>query len=139
LLVDTSVVIKWFHSKGESDVLPARALRDAHLRGEVEARVLDLGLYEVGNVLVRALRWPGPKVADQLDDLVAICGVPLSLSAGLLRDASHLAADHGLSYYDAAWAAASRAFGVPLVSADRKLVAAGLAESPATMVQRMSL
>ncbi len=63
LLVDTSVLIKWFHSDGESELAEARAIRDAHVRGVVDAYVLDLALYEVGNVLTRALdgrrsRWP---------------------------------------------------------------------------------
>jgi predicted nucleic acid-binding protein len=51
-LVDTSVLIKWFHSEGE---LPhARALRSAHVAGELDAHILDLATYELGNVLVRA-------------------------------------------------------------------------------------
>jgi hypothetical protein len=30
LLVDTSVIIKWFHSEGEAELAEARALRTAH-------------------------------------------------------------------------------------------------------------
>ena len=78
LLVDTSVLVKWFHSEGESELAEARAIRDATGRGEVEVRVIDLAIYELGNVLLRVLRWNGPDVADQLDDLMIICGVPPS-------------------------------------------------------------
>ena len=45
LLIDTSVLIKWFHEDGESELLEARALRDAHVRGELDAHVLDLAVY----------------------------------------------------------------------------------------------
>jgi predicted nucleic acid-binding protein len=45
-LVDTSVLIKWFHSEGE---LPhARALRSAHVAGELDAHIVDLATYALG-------------------------------------------------------------------------------------------
>lgn len=139
MLLDTSVLIKWFHSAGEGDLTAARALRSAHLAGDIKAHVLDLALYEVGNVLIRALKWPAVEVADQLDDLLLICGTPMVLTAEWLRVAAGLASELRLSFYDAAWAAAARGLACPLVSADHQLVAAGLAESPATVMRRLRL
>jgi predicted nucleic acid-binding protein len=107
LLVDTSVLIKWFHSDGESEVPQARALRTAHVNGQLDVHVLDLAYYELGNVLIRALGWTAGDVADQLDDLTTILG------------------PHELA--------------VPLVSADRKLLAAGLAQTPTDIATRLSL
>ena len=63
VLVDTSVVIKWFHATGESELGAARALRDAHVTNQLDAHILDLALYEIGNVLVRSLGWPADDVA----------------------------------------------------------------------------
>jgi predicted nucleic acid-binding protein len=137
--VDTSVLIKWFHDTGEPELQAARALRDAHVANRVDAHILDLAVYEVGNVLVRSLHWPAGDVADQLDDLVAIFGTPFLSSPEWLRDASELATDHHLSFYDAAWAAGARGLGVPLVSADRQLLAAGLAESATAIARRLGL
>lgn len=114
-------------------------MRTAHQSGVVQTHVLDLALYEVGNVAVRALRWAAHDVADQLDDLVAICGPPLALNATWLRAAAHLATEHKLSFYDAAWAAAAQGMEIALISADRKLLAAGLAESLTTIVRRLQL
>lgn len=139
LLVDTSVLIKWFHATGETELAEARALRNAHVAGDVTAHVLDLAMYEVGNVLVRALRWAARDVADQLDDLRAICGSPLVATGEWLRDAADLASAYGLSFYDAAWAAAARGLTIPLVSADQRMVGAGLAESPTMITQRLRL
>ncbi len=130
VLVDTSVLIKWFHRRGESDVAEARALRGATRRAELEARVIDLALYEMGNVLLRRLDWSGPDVADQLDDLVVVCGAPLAMSAAWSRQAALLGAVHGLTFHDACWAAAAQALQVPLISADAQLLEAGLAEPP---------
>lgn len=139
LLIDTSVLLKWFHTTGESEVAAARALLDGHRRGDLTVHMLDLALYELGNVLVRALHWPAGDVADQLDDLIAICGAPLAAEPGWLRDAAALATDHRLTFYDAAWAAAARAVGVGLVSADRALVSARLAETPTAAAGRLGL
>lgn len=139
LLVDTSVLIKWFHEAGESEVAEARAIRDAHVRGDLDAHVLDLALYDVGNVLVRALHWTAGDVADQLDDMLAITGTPMVMTQGWLRDAAALAEENTLSFHDASWAATATALGIPLVGADRRLLAAGLAESPSDIAARFKL
>ena len=139
LLVDTSVIIKWFHTDGEGELEEARLLREAHVRGQISAHVIDLALYEVGNVLVRALEWDATAVAHQLDDMVTIVGPPIAPTQAWLRDAAALAADHQLSFYDACWAAAARGLGISLVSADRRLVRSGLAESPSDAARRLRL
>jgi predicted nucleic acid-binding protein len=125
--MDTSVLVKWFHSEGESELVAARALRSAHISGDLEVSILDLALYEIGNVLVRALKWNGTDLADQLDDLQEILGPPLVMAPEWLRRAAHLAHAHTLSYYDASWAATALELEIPLVTADRRLLAAGLA------------
>jgi predicted nucleic acid-binding protein len=139
LLVDTSVILKWFHAEGETELAEARALRDATVSGDVDARVIDLALFEIGNVLLRRLRWRDVDVADQLDDVVTVCGPPLAMSAEWFRLAAALGFEHRLTFYDAAWAAAARALRIPLVSTDTQLVGAGLAESPSDVVRRLRL
>lgn len=139
LLVDTSVVIKWWHTSGESEVAEARALRAAHVSGEIDALILDLGVYELGNVLLRSLQWPPDAVADQIDDLLAIVGTPIVMIPTLPRLAASLGHTHGLTFYDACWAASANLLQVPLVSADRALLDAGLAESATSITSRLRL
>jgi predicted nucleic acid-binding protein len=139
LLLDTSVLIKWCHAEGESELDSARALRSGHVSGEVIAHVIDLAPYELGNVLVRALGWSPEETADQLDDLYAIVGPPIVMSPAMLRRAAGLAVARRLSFYDAGWAAAALELGVSLVSADRRLLAAGLAEAPTQACARLRL
>jgi predicted nucleic acid-binding protein len=138
-LVDTSVLIKWFHQEGETEVAAARVIRDAHARGDLQVHILDLAVYEIGNVLVRALRWDARRAADQLDDLLTIVGMPLRPALDWLRHAAALAEAHTLSYYDASWAATAEGLGIRLVSADRRLRAAALAESPSEFTTRLRL
>ena len=139
LLVDTSVLVKWFHSEGESELDEARALRRAHVSGDVDAHILDLATYELGNVLSRSLRWSASDVADQLDDLHAIVGAPLVMAPAWLRRAATLAQTHALSFYDASWAATALELSIPLISADRRLVRAELAQSPSEIAARLQL
>jgi predicted nucleic acid-binding protein len=101
--------------------------------------VIDLALYEMGNVLLRALGWSGSDVADQLEDLVIICGPPLAMATDWLRQAAELAERHRLTFYDAAWAAAAEALGISLISVDAQLLDAGLAETPTAATQRLRL
>lgn len=139
VLVDSSVLLKWFHSDAEDEVPEARALRAAHEGGRIDAHVLDLGIYEVGNVLVRALGWSAGRVAARLDDLLVIIGPALTMEEQWLRDAARLAERHRLSFYDAAWAATAKGLRIPLVSADRKLLNAALAVTPTDLVSRWGL
>jgi predicted nucleic acid-binding protein len=139
LLVDTSVLLKWFHSEGESEVHAARSLRLAHCEELITVHILDLAVYELGNVLVRSLRWASPDVADQLADLLTICGPPIALDPVWLPDTAALAGEHRLTLYDAGWAAAARARGMPLVSADAQLLAAGLARTASSAARELAL
>ena len=139
LLVDTSVLIKWFHSAGESELEEARAIRHAVQSGDLEALILDLALYELGNVLLRALGWPAADVANQLDDVLVISGTPISMLPAWFRDAALLGHRYKLTFYDAAWAAGARGLDVPLISADTHLLDAGLAESSTAFAQRQRL
>ena len=92
---------------------------------------LDLTLFEVANVVGARMRKPGK--ARQLSRLIVKrCGdelvrVDLDLSDGAIA----IAAEHGLSAYDAAYVAVARRYGWTLVSGDiRDLVSKGLAVTP---------
>ena len=61
------------------------------------------------------------------------------MTADWLRHAAALAYHDHLSFYDASWAAAADKLNMPLVSADRQLLATGLAESPSNAVARLKL
>lgn len=127
LLVDTSVVLKWLHSEGESEVDGARAILAAHRSGDERVLLLDLVVYELGNVLLRPLRRPATVVSHHLDLVHRLVGPFVHPVPSWHDDAAALGEQHGLTFYDASWAAAARAMDCPLVSADRALLRAGLA------------
>jgi predicted nucleic acid-binding protein len=139
LSVDSSVLIKWIHPEGEEELGAARAVRQAHMAERVRVHILDLTIYELGNVMIRKLNRSTRETADRLDDLLALCGPPYILAAAWRRDAAELAQKYQLTFYDAAFAAAARGLRLSLLSADRRLLAAGLAETVTDWVNRMRL
>lgn len=138
VVCDASIVLKWLHEEGEEDVEEARKLLVGQRDGRVTLCILDLTLYEIGNVLLRALGWSAQEVGPQLDDLQAISAV-LAPSAGDLRLAARLAEMHELTFYDAVYAAVAHARGAPLSTADSALLAAGVGEEPAGIAARLAI
>jgi predicted nucleic acid-binding protein len=92
---------------------------------------LDLTLYEVANVM-------GPKKGRPREGRFLLKLIEkrcrdslLSIGSDLLESALEIAAEHGLTVYDAAYVAAARRHGWTLVSSDvADLVSKGLAVAP---------
>ena len=132
VVCDTSVVLKWFHEEGEQEIQEARALLEAHRAGRLASWILELTFYELGNVLLRSLGWRASEVADQLDDLRAICPV-LEPAPDALRLAAVLAEKHALTFYDALYPATAQLHGAVLATADEALLASGLGVRAGTL------
>jgi predicted nucleic acid-binding protein len=122
-IVDASVAVKWFlpvDREPEGD-LARRAV------GQLAMRTTTLAFYEVGNVLARNSSWDGERVAKALALLLEVCGDPLALTAADHRVAGDLASDHGITFYDASYAAIAQRLGREVLSADGDLIEPGLA------------
>lgn len=92
---------------------------------------LDLGLYEVATVAT--VRWHSREEAIRLIELVLTAAGErlIRVDGSLGATAVAIAADHGITVYDAAYVACARERGWRLVSTDlRHLVEPGLAETP---------
>lgn len=137
LLLDTSVVLKWFHRDGEDEVEQAEWHLQAHREGFIRAQVLDLGIYELGSILVRVLNRTASETAAVLDAVRGLCGSPLRLDEGGLTVAAEIACADGLTFYDAAFASAATAHGFTLISADRKLLTTGHALTLTRSIERL--
>jgi predicted nucleic acid-binding protein len=127
LLLDASV---WVAAKDRADRYfePARSLA---VSPEVPVAALDLTLYEVMNALgVRRRRAPEALAVCQL--IARRCAKQLlSIDLTLAQSALDLAAEHGLTAYDATYVAAATRNECTLVSTDiRDLVSKGLAVTP---------
>lgn len=137
LLLDASV---WLAALDLDDPHHAAAqqLLEAAATGAATVAALDLTLYEVANVAV--VRWRSPSDAERLAALVVLaCPTTLErVDDALVRAATAVAAQHGLTVYDGAYAAAAARRRWTLVSGDlADLVARRLALSPDAALTRI--
>ena len=122
VVVDASVVIKWFVREEHTD--RALALVDRAAGGEVELSIPDFCLAECSNVIWRLVtkqrtlspHW-GETVMAQLAEL-PIEGVP---SRDLIGTAYRVAVETGTTVYDAMYVSLAEALGATFVTADRRL------------------
>lgn len=127
LLLDASV---WIAAKDDRD-RHREAARSLAVNSDRPVAALDLTLYEVANVI--GARKGRPEEATDLCRLIsARClGNLVAVDAELIRRTVGIAAEHGLTAYDAAYVAAARRYDWTLVSADiADLVSKGLAMPP---------
>jgi predicted nucleic acid-binding protein len=121
IVVDSSVLIKWFKSRNEDMLAEAQALLGEVERQPLEVHVPALLLYEVGNILLLKTRL----APSALDDAIArLESLPFSVAppaTPLLRRASRLGRELDLTFYDASFLALAMELDCPLITADRRL------------------
>lgn len=124
-VVDASVALKWF--------LPLEREPDGELAraaiGRLAMRTTTLAVHEVGNALIRGSGQTAARVEAALDLLLEICGDPFDLLPEDHAVAAELAVSHGITFYDASYAAIARRTGRRLLSADGDLLDPELATS----------
>jgi predicted nucleic acid-binding protein len=123
LLVDASVALKWIlNASVESDAVAAR-----DLIGAFDLGTTSLAHYEIANTMIRKSAAGAAAAIESCALVRAICGEPEPLTADDVAVAARLAEEHGITFYDASYAAIAQRTGWPLVSADRHLLDPGLA------------
>jgi predicted nucleic acid-binding protein len=125
LVLDASVVLKWFAGGGETGLPQARTVRGQYEAGGLLVVVPSLMFLEVVNIAGRRWSWDESQLlelAGALDDLGFDVAEPelRSVAAWTAR---------GLSAYDSAYVALAEERGLPLLTDDQQVldVAADLA------------
>jgi predicted nucleic acid-binding protein len=119
IVVDASVVIKWFIPEADSD--KAVKLRDRHVEGSLTLMAPDLLVYEVANAL---FYHPDLSIDEVKEDLEALLMLDLDLIQPSGEFVSSIAEDarkYAVSVYDSSYLALAEATSSSLVTADRKL------------------
>jgi predicted nucleic acid-binding protein len=118
LVLDTSVVLKWFREKGEADVAVARKLREAFLSRRCALGAPDLLLIEIANALTVGQRASPPEVSETIKTILEIGLQLFELQFPALVKAIEMASAYGLTVYDTYFLAVAIESGGLLVTAD---------------------
>lgn len=118
LVLDASVVLKWFAGEHEKGSPQARTVRGQYEAGSLLVAVPSLIFLEVVNIAGRRWSWAEPQLLDlagALDDLSFDVAEPdlRSVAAWTAR---------GLTAYDSAYVALAEQRGVHLLTDDRQVL-----------------
>ena len=121
LVIDSSVVVKWFDER-EQDSGSALRLLEEFIRGDLQLIVPDLLFYEVGNVFLK--KWPQEpfKMQKSLKKLWRLPWLLMPLRDSLLNRTLEVADQCGITFYDGLFLVTAENSGVPLVTADEKFL-----------------
>lgn len=118
LVLDASVVLKWFSSAEERHSKEAREMRKRYRTGETTVTVPSLLFLELLNVAARRWGWDADalaQLASALDDLGFDVG-----EAELAAIAAWTS--RGLTAYDAAYVALAESRRLPLITDDERIL-----------------
>jgi len=121
IVVDTSVLIKWFKTRGEELLGEAGQLLEEIERHHAEVHVPALLLYEVGNILLLKTRLGLTALDEAVERLEALPFVVAPPATPLFKRALRLGREFGLTFYDASFPALSVELDCPFVTADQRL------------------
>ena len=119
LVIDASVVIKWFIE--EKDSAKALLLKDNHINGKTILIAPDLLIYEVANVLLFSKIFTPLEIKGCLQDLYELEIDLINPSIDFVLSAIELAFNKQISIYDASYLALAKELDIKLITADKKL------------------
>jgi predicted nucleic acid-binding protein len=135
---DASVALKWFRDE-DDELEESRRLVTMHRAGTISLSILGFTLFELGNALLRGRAHASVETTiEALDGVRLICPVLPTLQEDF-REAARLANTHGLTFYDAAYAAVALRRGAYLATLDSRLLASGLGQRPSVIVGELGL
>jgi predicted nucleic acid-binding protein len=122
-VVDASVVAKWILVKEEHQEIAIKIKKD-YVAKRVELSSLDFVVEEVANALWKACKLERISRDDTVDALKVLgtMGINLlKLDWSRVAEVMGIAFDLGTTVYDASYVYISDEFGLPLITADRRL------------------
>jgi predicted nucleic acid-binding protein len=116
--VDTSVAVKWYVERGESDAKQARRIRELFQEGQCILQAPQLLLFEIANALLLSRRLKATAVLEALNHVRELDIDLQPFSWATLAKAVEIASSCGVTVYDSYFLAlASESDGI-LVTAD---------------------
>lgn len=121
VVLDASVILKWFRAKDEEKIEKARDFEKRHLARETEIAVPELLFYEIPNVLLTKPQIKTEDVVKALEILHRLNLKRFPNTPALQKIALEIGQKTKISFYDASYVALASFLKTKLVTADEKL------------------
>lgn len=125
IVADASVLLSFFRRDAGELQPVCDSLLAAIVDASTSLLLLDLAAYEFTNVVVRRFGVPGDEASALVSNLFDLVDYMIRVGPALAARAAAIAADTGLSAYDAAYIAAGHTTGALVVTLDDRVAAAG--------------
>src|SRR3972149_2464541 len=119
MVIDTSVVAKWFVEEDERD--KSILVRNQLLSGKISLVAPRLLIYEMGNVLTLNTNLNSKEISDALRSLVDIGLEIYVMGFDELEMATKISRKFNITFYDAVFASLAKILNTKLVTADKSL------------------
>lgn len=119
-IVDTSVVLQWFHRRGELHPREAGRMLDDLRSGRIEVSIPDMLPLELLNVFIKGKDLSSEKANTTLKDLFEMPIKIIGVSLPVLELSSKLMKEYNMASYDAYFLALAQYENCKLVSDDQK-------------------
>jgi predicted nucleic acid-binding protein len=126
LVLDASVVMKWYSPSGESGVQQAVDILEKITRVEISIYVPELLYYEVANALTCKTTYSQEKVQTAISNLYTLDLRVVPVEPAIMGHAIQLARQHKITVYDACYIAVAASNKCPLVTANPRHQRQGL-------------
>lgn len=122
LVLDSSVIIKWFSSDKEEHFETAKNLFLAAVERRIEIYVPELLIYEISNVLLKSKKLAPEEIKKSISHLRKLNLHIITLNRQLEQRMIEYAGKFNLTSYDAVYLALSDMLQINLISCDKDLL-----------------
>jgi predicted nucleic acid-binding protein len=119
MVIDASVVLKWFMDEEDSD--KANALKNLHLSGTSTITLPDIALYETGNALRYKNEFSSKEISRCFDDLEDLHLDIIAPYPEIAEITIEIARQNDITFYDAFYVALAKELGLQFITADKQL------------------
>jgi predicted nucleic acid-binding protein len=118
IVLDSSVIVKWYLEEPDSD--EAQEMLSQAIHGEINILIPDLAFYEVANALISSRLYSADQISRYLEALAVIGLVIADFDLTYLHAAVETSIECKLAIYDSYFVALADLEGLRLVTADEE-------------------
>lgn len=122
LVIDTSVMVKWFFKDNEKNTAAADLILRKHLNNEAGIISPEIAVFEFTNVIKNKINSKENRViGEEIIDKIFNLGIIFYINKKILINAYHTAIDIGETVYDCIFIATAEYFNIKMVTDDNRL------------------